>query len=113
VIRRSSARKQSQIGPTCGALAISWLPFVDTDAANRWVARFVSWYNGEHRHSGIRYVTPNERHDGREHTVLAGRRELYAKARASNPERWSREIRNWSPVGLVVLNPEPAERTAA
>lgn len=89
------------------------LPFVDADAARAWVASFVDWYNSEHRHSAIRYVTPDERHDGREHGVLAGRRELYAKARASNPARWSGEIRNWSPVGLVVLNPEPAKPAAA
>lgn len=89
------------------------LPFVDADAAQRWVARFAAWYNGEHRHSAIRYVTPDERHFGREHNVLAGRRKLYAKARASNPERWSRAIRDWSPVGLVVLNPEPPQRAAA
>ena len=88
------------------------LPFVDADAANRWVAHFVAWYNREHRHSGIRYVTPDERHYGREHDVLAERHALYEKARASNPERWSRAIRNWSPVGLVVLNPEPAQRAA-
>jgi transposase InsO family protein len=49
------------------------LPFVDADAANRWVARFVAWYNGEHRHSSIRYVTPEEQHDGHEHAVLASR----------------------------------------
>ncbi len=89
------------------------LPFVDLEGARRWVARFVAWYNGAHRHSGIRYVTPDERHFGHEHSVLAGRRELYAQARAANPERWSRAIRNWSPVGLVVLNPEPAARAAA
>jgi len=89
------------------------LPFVDGDAAQRWVAHFVSWYNGEHRHSAIRYVTPDERHFGREHAVLADRREVYARARASNPERWSRAIRDWSPVGLVVLNPEPANRAVA
>jgi putative transposase len=40
------------------------LPFADATAARRWVTRFVTWYNGEHRHSAIRYVTPNERHFG-------------------------------------------------
>lgn len=84
------------------------LPFVDAHAANRWVARFVDWYNREHRHSAIRYVTPDERHFGREHDVLAARHHLYARARAATPERWSREVRNWSPVGAVLLNPEAA-----
>jgi putative transposase len=89
------------------------LPFVDADAARRWVERFVAWYNGVHRHSAIRYVTPDERHFGAEHAVLAKRRELYARARASNPERWSRTTRNWSAIGLVVLNPEQPQRDAA
>jgi putative transposase len=83
------------------------LPFADAEAGRRWVARFVAWYNREHRHSAIRYVTPDERHFGRETQVLSRRRELYARARRSNPERWSRTTRNWQPVGTVTLNPEP------
>ena len=75
--------------------------------------RFVSWYNGEHRHSAIRFVTPDERHCGREHDILARRHQLYQLTRASNPERWSRTTRNWTPIGLVVLNPPRAEMQAA
>jgi hypothetical protein len=71
------------------------LPFADLASANRWVARFVDWYNGAHRHSAIRYVTPDERHDGNEREVLANRHELYERARRANPERWSRSTRNW------------------
>ncbi len=82
------------------------LPFADIASAERWVARFVDWYNGVHRHSAIRYVTPDERHFGQEQTVLACRHELYENARATNPERWTRATRNWTPVGLVTLNPE-------
>ncbi len=84
------------------------LPFADIASAERWVARFVDWYNGVHRHSAIRYVTPDERYFGQEHAVLARRRELYKRARAANPERWTGATRNWTPVGLVTLNPEPA-----
>ncbi len=82
------------------------LPFADIASAERWVARFVDWYNGVHRHSAIRYVTPDERHFGQEQAVLARRHELYENARAANPERWSRATRNWTPVSLVTLNPE-------
>ena len=35
--------------------------FVDLDAAREWAAHFVHWYNNEHRHSGIKYVTPAQR----------------------------------------------------
>ena len=88
------------------------LPFADSAVARRWVERFVAWYNTEHRHSGIRYVTPDERHSGREATILAQRHALYTSARRANPERWSRSTRNWSPVGQVILNPEPLNRAA-
>jgi hypothetical protein len=33
-------------------------PFESLAAAREWVHRFMQWYNEEHRHSGIRYVTP-------------------------------------------------------
>ena len=89
------------------------LPFADLASANRWVARFVDWYNGTHRHSAIRYVTPDQRHHGRERAVLASRHELYERARRANPERWSGSTRNWLPVELVVLNPERAPHRAA
>jgi hypothetical protein len=36
------------------------------------MARFVDWYNGEHRHSAIRYVTPDERHSGTSTASLPG-----------------------------------------
>ncbi len=67
---------------------------------------FAIWYNCQHLHSAIRFVTPNARHDGREHATLASRAILYAKARAKKPERWSGKTRNWQPAGAVWLNPE-------
>ena len=82
------------------------LPFANIAAGHRWVARFVDWYNGEHRHSGIRYVTPDQRHDGREREILTRRHQLYQLARRSNPERWTRDTRNWTPIDLVILNPQ-------
>ena len=84
------------------------LPFVSRDAARQWVARFVAWYNTEHRHSAIRYVTPDQRHSGADVAVLARRRSVYERARRRTPERWARRIRNWTPVATVVLNPEPS-----
>ena len=89
------------------------LPFADLAAGQRWVARFVDWYNSEHRHSAIRFVTPNERHYGHEQTILARRHDLYQRARRSTPERWRGGTRNWSPVGMVVLNPQQVPGNAA
>jgi len=80
--------------------------FADLDAARTWAAGFVRWYNVDHRHSGIRYVSPAQRHAGEDRTILAARHALYIEARERNPARWSRHTRNWSPVGAVTLNPE-------
>jgi transposase InsO family protein len=80
--------------------------FADLDAARAWAADFVRWYNHDHRHSGIRYVSPAQRHAGEDHAILAERHALYTSARELNPARWSRSTRNWSPIGPVTLNPE-------
>ena len=83
-------------------------PFADLDAAHRWVARFADWYNREHRHSAIRFVTPAERHTGADVAILARRHTLYERARRRRPERWPRQTRNWTPIHEVVLNPQSA-----
>jgi len=70
------------------------------------VKSFTSWFNGEHLHSAIRFVTPNARHAGHDLAALANRASFYANARAQNPERWSGNNRNWQPAGPVWLNPE-------
>ena len=80
--------------------------FSDLDGARAWATSFVRWYNHEHRHSGIRYVSPAQRHDGDDHAILAARHELYVQARERNPARWSSDTRNWSPIHAVALNPE-------
>lgn len=84
------------------------LPFASCKAAACWVARFVEWYNTEHRHSAIRYVTPEQRHHGHDQNILARRHQLYQLVRRSHPERWTGSTRNWTPVGAVLLNPPPA-----
>jgi transposase InsO family protein len=80
--------------------------FADLEAARTWAAGFVHWYNVEHRHSGIQYVSPAQRHEGQDQEILAARHTLYTQARALNPARWSGKTRNWSPTGPVTLNPE-------
>jgi len=80
-------------------------PFATLQVAWAWVAAFIHWYNTEHRHSAIRYVTPAERHDGQEGAVLARRHQLYQAARQQHPERGSGDTRNWTPVATVHLNP--------
>jgi transposase InsO family protein len=84
-------------------------PFACIDAARAWVAGFVAWYNAEHLHSALRYVTPDERHAGFDRFILAARHHVYQLAHARAPRRWSRQTRNWTPVGPVTLT--PATRT--
>ena len=80
-------------------------PFESVEEARGWMDRFVAWYNHEHRHSGIRFVTPASRHAGEEVGILADRKRVYEIARERNPLRWSRGIRNWEPIAKVRLNP--------
>jgi putative transposase len=87
--------------------------FADLDTARTWATEFVRWYNDEHRHSGIRYVTPGQRHAGEDRAILVARHALYIKARERNPARWSGATRNWSPIGAVTLNPERDSVVAA
>lgn len=80
--------------------------------ARLWVKDFVQWYNTEHRHSRIKFVTPEQRHNGKDEEILAKRRTLYDKARERNPNRWSGKARNWDPIERVELNPEGKKEAA-
>ncbi len=81
-------------------------PFASLKAAREWVLIFVNWYNEKHRHSSIQFVTPAERHKGKDREILAKRDALYIAAKTQHPERWSRKTRNWKPIMEVWLNPE-------
>lgn len=85
-------------------------PFESLQQAQAWVDDFVIWYNTEHLHSGISYLTPDDRHYGRQKNILAQRHEVYQNAKKMNPLRWTADTRNWEPVIEVKLNPEK-ERT--
>jgi len=80
--------------------------FATIDLARQWVARFIDWYSHDHRHSGIRFVTPAQRHEGQDQGILNRRHALYEHARRTHPERWSGATRNWSWIDQVHLNPD-------
>ena len=82
--------------------------FADLNQARTWVHQFVAFYNEQHRHSGIRFVTPAQRHQGLDQNILAQRQLLYEQARDQHPERWSGATRNWTPIADVHLNPTAA-----
>ena len=85
--------------------------FATIDEARGWVERFVRWYNTEHKHSQLRFVTPEQRHTGQDGEILAKRKQVLERAKQQNPERWGRRaIRNCEPVGPTTLNPEKEPR---
>jgi len=80
-------------------------PFVSLEASRQWVSKFVHWYNNNHRHSGLKFVTPVQRHNGEDIEILKQRKHVYEKAKDEHPERWSGETRNWRHEANVMLNP--------
>lgn len=81
--------------------------FKSLEDARAWVLKFTRWYNYEHKHSKLRFVTPHQRHTGQDTAILAQRKTRIEAAKAANPERWGkREVRNCTPVGPTTLNPE-------
>lgn len=80
--------------------------FRNIEEAREWVSNFTYWYNSVHKHSGIKYVTPEQRHNGLDKELLAKRTGTYLKAQQENPSRWRNNIRNWDYITEVSLNPE-------
>lgn len=88
-------------------------PFSSVEAALLWVIEFVNWYNNIHQHSGINFVTPAARHEGLDKQILSSRTLVYERAKQSNPNRWSKQIRNWMRVDTVYLNTKRTNRKIA
>jgi transposase InsO family protein len=86
--------------------------FESLEAARTWVKAFVQWYNHEHRHSRIKFVTPVQRHTGEDIEILRKRDMLYAKMKKRNPSRWSTTTRNWQHEQTVELNPKHHKEVA-
>ena len=81
-------------------------PFASKAKACEWVAAFVDWYNHRHRHSGIKFVTPHQRHSGAAIAICLERTQVYEKARKAHPKRWSLSTRCWrQPVVVWIKKP--------
>ena len=73
------------------------------------VSKAVAQYNNEH-HRGINFVTPAERHAGRDHEVMAKRKATLEQAKAQNPNRLIKgHVMNCEPAGQQTSNPAPRE----
>lgn len=88
-------------------------PFADLEEVRTWVKEFVRWYNTEHLHSGIKFVTPDQRHRGKDTEILSKRKAVYETAKLLNPARWAQETRNWEVIKKVRLNPLRENQKAA
>lgn len=54
--------------------------------------RFVSWYNAEHRHSGIAMCTPQQVHYNLWDTIIVARQKTMQQAVALHPERFVKGV---------------------
>jgi len=85
-------------------------PFSSLKEARTWVESFVHWYNNEHQHSAIKFVTPSQRHQGLDTLILINRKKIIEQAKKDHPERWNgRKTRNLTPINDVFLNPTKEE----
>lgn len=62
-------------------------------AARAYCASFFQWYNTEHLHSGLDYVTPVQVHTGAHRAVFARRSAQLEEHRRAHPQRYGGEAR--------------------
>ena len=73
--------------------------------ARVWMEGFTGWYNNHHLHSGLKFITPHQRHTGADKAIMDKRHQVYQLAKTQRPERWSGSTRNWSLPRSITLNP--------
>ena len=84
--------------------------FTSIEHARRWFADFINWYNKNHMHSGLQYVTPYQKRNGEHHVIFAYRNKIISEAKQKDPERWgNRETRTYRVHATEVLNPARKE----
>jgi transposase InsO family protein len=87
-------------------------PFAGKEEACQYAAAFVEWYVHEHRHSAIRFVTPQQRHSGQAAAICHQRTLVNEQAHQRHPRRWSRSVRCWQQPAVVWINEPPDDTTA-
>jgi transposase InsO family protein len=82
--------------------------FVSFEAAEEFSERFFTYYNTEHRHSGIGLHTPASVHDGTATKIRQKRAEVLAAAYAANPGRFRAKPIPPRIPDTAAINPPPA-----
>ena len=59
--------------------------------ARNWMGDFIDWYNTVHRHSGLGYITPEQRRKEEDLRLCALRNQTLQKAFEEHPERFPRK----------------------
>ena len=73
---------------------------------------FFNWYNAEHRHSGIGYMTPHSVHYGHAKAMLVTRQAALDAAYQAHPTRFKGKRPSTHPMPTAVwINPPPQEST--
>jgi transposase InsO family protein len=81
--------------------------------ARSWAIKFVAWYNNVHMHSGLKFITPAQRHTRDDVGIMRNRQYVYQMAKENHPERWSRCTRNWELPTTITLNANRKNRNSA
>jgi putative transposase len=66
--------------------------FSHIEDAKVFCSKFFNWYNHEHRHGGIGFLTPHDVHFGLAEAKLEARRQVLIEAYLRNPERFVKGI---------------------
>lgn len=62
--------------------------FESFEHARAWCRTFIPWYNHEHRHSGLAFLTPAAVHHGEAEALLEAQHQARLQAYAAHPERF-------------------------
>ncbi len=82
--------------------------------ARTWAQTFFPWYNDEHHHSGIGFMTPAAIHYGQAARLFAHRQQTLSTAYAAHPERFvkGQPIPPALPTAVWINPPKPAAAAA-
>ena len=80
-------------------------PFTSKEQVCSWVVDFMDWYNHRHRHSGIKFVTSDQRHNGEAVKICEQRGRVCEQVRELHPWRWTRSSRCWRQPEVAWINP--------
>lgn len=66
--------------------------------------KFIQFYNDEQYHSGIGYVTPTSRYEGKDEEILKRREQAQKRHYEQHPERYTGQMRKYNKAGSQCLN---------